>query len=186
MGSSFSVLNDTNEPIWVSHGVCKAALYGSIGCVLSLVSFGAGNAMLTVGAVDITASSLNVSTFESERVTFATFVKAKGEAATVGGLTAEAWSKLSTVSGLLEFGPASAELLQGDKRDRVLSEQKKLRKILKYYTKVGPGGRYTANGTLSLVRTAYVIYDNGKLATHNCWTGPTAGSDYEYLVTMYF
>ena len=101
-------------------------------------------------------------------------------------LSAEAWSYLSTVKELLDSGTTIAEGLQGDKRDRVLSAQKKLQDRLKGYTKVEPGGRYTTNGTLSLVRTAYVIYDDGKLITHNCWTGPTAGSDYEYPVTVYF
>ena len=40
MGSSFSVVNDTNKPIWVSDGVCHAALWGSIGGVLALLTAG--------------------------------------------------------------------------------------------------------------------------------------------------
>ena len=61
-----------------------------------------------------------------------------------------------------------------------------LQEVLKEYTSVGPGSRYTASGTLSLVRTAYVIYDDGQKFSHDCWTGPTAGSDYEYPVSEYF
>lgn len=54
MGSSFSVVNNTSEPIWVSDGVCHAALWGSVGGVLSVVTIGAaavaGSAIAGVGA----------------------------------------------------------------------------------------------------------------------------------------
>lgn len=54
MGSSFSVVNNTSEPIWVSDGVCHAALWGSVGGVLSVVTLGAaavaGSATAGAGA----------------------------------------------------------------------------------------------------------------------------------------
>ena len=37
MGSSFSIVNDTDKPIWVRQSYCKEALFGTIGAVLSVV-----------------------------------------------------------------------------------------------------------------------------------------------------
>ena len=42
MGSSFSIVNDTKEPVWVYDGVCHKALWGSIEEVLGVIVFGAG------------------------------------------------------------------------------------------------------------------------------------------------
>ena len=178
MGSSFSVVNNTNKPIWVSHGVCKAALFGSIGGVLTVVSFGAGTIAFAAGAAAIATDSVVVAILEAEGL-----VIAAEEAAAI---SAEGWSYLSTVTGLLDAGTGITANLVGDKKDRVMSAKKKLQEVLNGYTRVEPGSRYTASGTLSLVLTAYVIYDDGQMASHDCWTGPTAGSDNEYPVTEYF
>ena len=56
MGSSYSVVNDTNETVWVSDGVCHAALWGSLGGV-ALVT-GVGAAALAGAGLGVAASEL--------------------------------------------------------------------------------------------------------------------------------
>ena len=158
MGSSFSVLNDTNEVIYVSHGVCKSALFGSIGSVLALVTFGAGGASIAAGA--------------------------GVGGGVILGLSASAWNAIGTVSALLlgASGILNSSLSP--------AEKEKVKSLKKYmqdnYTEVKPGNKYTAHGSLSLVMTAYVIYENWQMTTCNCFTGPTDGSENVYKVTEYF
>ena len=191
MGSSFSIVNDTNKPIWVSHGVCKAALFGSIGGVLAVATAGAGAATYAAGAAGVAASEaaagVVIGTLDGVIMTpAAAGVTIPVAAGTVGGLTAGAWTTLGTVSGLLSAGSGITAGLMGEDRKRVLSAKAELEKKLEGYERIEPKDKYTVNGTLSLVLTAYVVYDNGNEATCDCWTGPTAGSDYEYKVTKYF
>ena len=52
---------------------------------------------------------------------------------------------------------------------------------------IRPGEKYTYNGTLSLVKTALVLSNDGRMkGTRDVWTGPTDGSNHEYKLSKYF
>ena len=121
MGSSFSVVNTTNKPIWVSHGISNAALYGSICGVLSLVAcamLGVGIVAFVTRAAAISTDSLVVALLEAEGL-----VTATEEATTI---SAEGWSYLCTVTGLLDAGTGITANLVGNERDKVMSAKQKL------------------------------------------------------------
>ena len=167
MGSCFSVYNDTDKPIWVSVGVCKAALFGSIAGVLAVVTAGASV------AGGIAAGGTTAATFAIEG---AEIVEA-GTAVmgTCCTLTAGQWQALGTVSGLLASGSGITSGLCGNHHAKVSSARKQLEEKLKSYTEVPPGSKFTKWGSMSLVLTAYVVYDDFKEATHDCWTSPGFG-----------
>ena len=66
-----------------------------------------------------------------------------------------------------------------------LSAQTELKEKLKGFKLINPGCKYNVKGTLSLVKTAYVVLEDGRKAQFDCFTGPTAGSENLYPVTEY-
>ena len=192
MGSSFSVVNDTDKPIWISDGVCHAALWGSIGGVLAVATAGAATGAYAAGAASAAAATAGVAeggvivgTMEGV-VLLPAVAGVALPAATVAGLTAAGWSAIGTVSGLLSFVAGKVAGLSAEDEKRVLSAKKQLKKKLEGFERIEPGCKYNKAGSLSLVWTAYVIYDDGREAKRNCWTGPTAGSENLYPVSKYF
>ena len=49
MGSSFSILNDTREELYMTHYNCQAALWGSIGAVLAVTTGGIATVGILAG-----------------------------------------------------------------------------------------------------------------------------------------
>ena len=49
MGSSFSILNDTKEELYMTHYNCQAALWGSIGAVLAVTTGGIATVGILAG-----------------------------------------------------------------------------------------------------------------------------------------
>ena len=92
MGSSFSILNNTDKPIWVSHGVCHAALWGSIGAVAAVVTAGAATAAAAAVSIPVAAGTIIVT--ESGVVMATT-------AAMALGLTSAQLAARGTASGLV-------------------------------------------------------------------------------------
>ena len=200
MGSSFSVVNDTKKPIWVSDGVCHAALWGSIGGVLAVVTAGAGTAAVAAGRATAAAaaeatiaaaaatgaaeSSVLVGTMTG--IVLPEIALIALPTATIAGISAAGWAAIGTVSGLLSFTAGAVAGLSGEDEKKVLSAKKDLEKRLEGYTCIQPGCKHTVSGSLSLVWTAYVIYDDGREAKRDCWTGATANSENLYPVSEYF
>lgn len=110
--------------------------------------------------------------------------------AVVLGVSATTWSAIASISGILAVGSGIAQgaqqAISSQDESRVREYYKEVKKNLDGFERVDPGGRYTKHGSLSLVWTAYVVRNNGRMRQHNCWTGPTAGSNHEYEVTQYF
>ena len=107
-------------------------------------------------------------------------------AATFAGISAAGWTAVGTVSGLLSFTAGAVAGLSGEDEQKVLSAKRDLEERLKGYKRIDPGCKHNVTGSLSLVWTAYVIYDDGREAKRDCWTGPTAGSENLYPVSEYF
>ena len=206
MGSSFSIINDTNEPVWVSDGVCHEALWGRIGAVAGVVTLGAGAAIVAGGAGGGAAGALaSAAAFEGAVAEGAMIATAEGivytsalaagvaaatEAGLVLGINAAVWGYISTVSGLLSLTALTAEgtlaKLDAEERAKVWKFKEEVKKQLKGYKRIEPGENYKVKGSLSLVWSAYVIRNSGKMYKRNCWTAPTAGGDNKYPVSQYF
>ncbi len=195
MGSSFSLINDTDKPVWVCQGVCHAALWGSIGGVLGVVTLGAGLAAgaagsaATAGAATLlqVPAGITVATAEGLLLTSA---EAAGLAlateAVALGLSAAAWTTIGSVSAVLAIGAGVCDKLTGDEEAKLRKMKREVEKELECYTRLQPGEKFVYDGTLSLVRTAYVVYDSGRTKAFDVWTGPTAGSNYDYMLSEYY
>ena len=179
MGSSFSVLNDTTEPIWVKVGVCEEAIVGSVAAVASVAAIGICG-FVTCGV--LIAGVVAVS-----KVVLVTSFVATGIA--MDRMQAKRWSRIKSISAIMNMGCGSCEVftkLAPDERERMLQFQQELKGRLAGYTRVIRGRSYTKRGTLSLVRTATVIRDDGRLLKRHCWTAPTDGGVNVYEVSRYF
>lgn len=152
MGSSFSIVNNTNKPIWVKVGVCQGALWGSIGGVLAVITLGAAAVVFAAGgAVAVAATAAGI---------------AQGVGSTLGSLT------VSDILAGLAGVEAANSLRQSLKKESSV--------------RINPGGKYTKHGSLSLVLSVKVLYDDGRRVTRDCFTGPTDGSEKVYYVTEHF
>ena len=94
MGSSFSVLNDTEQRVWISHGVNWTVLFAVVGAIgilaalgVGLAAFGAtagvGGALLGGGALIMAEEGIIMGT----------------TATRIAGLTAGQWSLVGLVLG---------------------------------------------------------------------------------------
>ena len=178
MGSSCSILNDTEHDVWITHGVNWAALIGTLGGVFALVTGGAtlaalgatagvGGALLGGGALIMAEEGIIMGT----------------SALTIGGLTATQWSLASIVTGLT--GTALAEALNISRQ-----EAEKIQKQVKDFQKnsklIKAGRKYTWSGSLSLTMTVYVMNDKLQFDQRACFTGPTDRSENVYPISEYF
>ena len=77
------------------------------------------------------------------------------------------------------FGACSIErAINGDS-----AKSKELRETMKNFKKLKPGEKYDFSGSLSLVKTVYVIRDDRQReASRDCWTGSTKGSNRTYTL----
>ena len=94
MGSSFSVLNDTEQRVWISHGVNWTVLFATVGAIGALATLGVGLAAL--GATAGVGGALlggGVLIMAEEGIIMGT------TATTIAGLTAGQWSLAGLVLG---------------------------------------------------------------------------------------
>ena len=179
MGSSFSVLNDTSEPIWVSVGVCQEAIWGSVAAVTGVITVGLGG-VIASGVVGAAAAVVCKGVF------FTTFL-ATGIA--VDRVESKHWTEMKSISAIINIGCGSCEALAGldlEQKQKFIEFQQELKDRLLGYTRVNQGRSYTVSGTLSLVKTAIVIRDDGRVYKRNCWTAPNHGGVHVYEVSTYF
>ena len=67
------------------------------------------------------------------------------------------------------------------------AKAKELRKTMKDFKMIRPGEKYHFSGTLSLVKTVFVVRDDGRReASRDCWTAPTADANHEYFLSKDF
>ena len=195
MGSSFSIVNDTDDPIWVSDGVCHAALWGSISAALGVVTLGAGMAASAAAGATSAAAATFLALPEATAVmtlqgALYTSAQAAGvvlaSGATFAGLSAAFFTTVASISSVLSISSGVASALSETEKKKLYDMKKELEKQLEGFLKINPGEKYVFNGTLSLVKTAYVVFDNGKTSRCNVWTAPTAGNNFDYNVSEYF
>ena len=179
MGSSCSILNDTEYDVWIIHGVNwnvikytvvgVAAVLSSAAAVLASLGAGAG-----VGGTIISGGAMIMA--EEGAIMGATVT-------TFAGLNSTQWSIISIVvdlsakalSNYLDISKNKAEQLQ--KRVKDFREKAKL---------IKPGKSYTWSGSLSLTMTVYVMNEKVQFDQRDCWTGATAESVNEYTISKHF
>ena len=128
MGSSFSVINDTDQPIWVSDGVCHAALWGSVGGVLTVVKAGAATGAYAAGAATAGIVEGGVIFGTAKGIVMLPAVASMAlPSAIVATLTAGGWNAIGTVSGLISFTAGAVVGLSWDEERKVLSAKNNLR-----------------------------------------------------------
>ena len=178
MGSSCSILNDTEHDVWITHGVNWTALIASVGGVFALLSGGvalaAAGATLGVGGALLGGGALIMA---EEGIIMGT------TALTVAGLTASQWSLVGIVTGLTSTALAKALRISREEVERI---QKQVKDFQKNSELIKPGEKYTWSGSLSLTMTVYVMNDKVQFDQRACFTGPTDGSENVYPISEYF
>lgn len=178
MGSSCSVLNDTEHDVWITHGVNWKVLIASVVGVGALLSAGVGLAVLgaTVGVGGALLGG-GVFIMSEEGIIMGT------SALTVAGLTASQWSLAGVVTGLSTT--ALAEILKVSK-EKAAEIQKHVKDFQEQSKLIKPGEKYTWSGSLSLTMRVYVMNDKLQCEDRACFTGPTANSENVYPISEYF
>lgn len=178
MGSSCSILNDTEYDVWITHGVNWNVLIYTVTGVLGLLTGGIGLAALgaTAGVGGVLAGGGALIMAEEGVIMGVT-------AATVAGLTATQWSLAAVVTGMTT---TALSVALGISKEEAENLQQNIKDFQASAERIKPGGKYTWSGTLSLTMTVYVM--NDKLQCHNkaCFTGPTDGSENVYPISEYF
>ena len=178
MGSSCSILNDTEHDVWITHGVNWTVLIASLGGVFALATGGAaltalgatagvGGALLGGGALIMAEEGIIMGT----------------TALTIAGLTAGQWTLVGIVTGATASGLAA---YLGISREEAEKLQKQVRDFQDSAELIKPGGKYTWSGTLSLTKTVYVMNAKLQFDQRDCFTGPTADSENVYPISEYF
>ena len=187
MGSSCSILNDTEFDVWVTHGVNWGLVDMSVTIVAALatVGTGAGSILAARGAATLAArqaSSILVS--EASRGTITTMQVARNaQAFRFYGLTPTQWSVVNVVSSTST--PVLSKVLDIPKSEaEKLKEQ--VRKFKKNGTKLEPGEKYTVKATLSLNLKYYVMNEKAQFDQRGCFTGATDKSEKVYPISKYF
>lgn len=178
MGSSCSILNDTEHDVWITHGVNWTVLLASVGGVLALLTGGAALAALGasvgVGGALLGGGALIMA---EEGVIMGT------TAATIAGLTATQWTIAGVVTSLSATALSTA---LGITREEAEKLQKQVRDFQAKAELIKPGKKYTWSGSLSLTMTVYAMNDKLQMDQRACFTGPTDGSENVYPISEYF
>ena len=178
MGSSCSILNDTEHDVWITHGVNWTVLIASLGGVFALATGGAaltalgatagvGGALLGGGALIMAEEGIIMGT----------------TALTIAGLTAGQWSLVGVVTTLSATALARILKISKGEAERL---QKQVRDFQDSAELIKPGGKYTWSGSLSLTMTVYVMNAKFQFDQRACFTGPTADSENVYPISEYF
>jgi len=171
MGSSFSVVNNTDKVVWVQQGTQWKVVMGVVGglgavatCLAGIFGAIAVGATVAVGAVEGA-------------------VAVEAAAGTALGLGVTGWGVTGVLSAVSAKMLTEALNIPHEQAKRML---KVIQKFKEDSVELKPGERFTFYGSLSLVRTVSAMNDRYQLHTRNCWTGPTFGSDYKYTISEHF
>lgn len=178
MGSSCSILNDTEFEVWITHGVNKAALLGALGGTAAVLTGGIG--LAGVAAAAGAGASLGLAGGGALILSEGGIVMA---ATTFAGLTAANWTAVGIITS------TSASILSATLGCSIDDAKKFKELVTEFRNKsepIKPGQKYTWSGTLSLTKTVYVMNEKCQFDQRACWTGPTNGSEMIYQISKEF
>ena len=176
MGSSCSILNDTEYEVWVTDRINWPVLIGvSAGVAALLLSAGGIAAFLVLGSVEAGVGG-----------------------ALGGGATAIAtiYRDIFTVTADGFRSPLGREVLNLsiERLARALNITERQAEDLQRYVRefqaeaklTRPGEKYTWSGTLSLTKRVHVMNELLQFDDKACFTGPTDGSENVYRISEHF
>ena len=183
MGSSCSILNDTEYEVWVTDRINRPVLIGvAAGVAALLLSAGVIAIFLVLGPKGGGKLILEMARMVGGAATplianmKRTIVKATADAFQLP-LGREVLNSISIerLGRALNITEKQAEDLQEFVRE-FQAEAKLIR----------PGEKYTWSGTLSLNRRVHVMNEKLQFADKACFTGPTDGSENVYRISEHF
>ena len=178
MGSSCSILNDTEHDVWITHGINWTVLLLSVGGVFGVLTAGIGlaalGASLGVGGALAGGGALIMA---EEGIIMGT------AATTLAGLTATQWTIAGVVTNLSATALAQALNISREKAENL---RRQVQQFQEKAELVKPGEKYTWSGSLSLTMKVYVMNDKLQCDEKACFTGPTARSEKVYSISEDF
>ena len=178
MGSSCSILNDTEYDVWIIHGVNWNAIKFTVGGVAVVLSTAATLASLGAGAgVGGTIIGGGAMIMAEEGAIMGATVT------TFAGLTSTQWSIISVVVNLSATALSTYFDISKDEAEQLQKRVKDFREKAKL---IKPGESYTWSGSLSLTMTVYVMNEKVQFDQRDCWTGATNESVNEYTLSKHF
>ena len=175
MGSSCSVLNDTEYDVWITDRINWPVLIGvSAGVAALLLSAGGIAAFLVLGSVEAGV----------------------GGALSGGTAIATIYKDIFKVTAVAFRSPLGREVLNLsiERLARALNITEKQAEDLQKYVRelqaeaklIHPVERYTWSGTLSLTKRVHVMNELLQFDDKACFTGPTDGSEKVYRISEHF
>ena len=179
MGSSCSILNDTEYDVWITERINWQVLAVSVGATAALLSGGIA-AFLALGPIEIGLGSA-LSGMGGVEIT--TKFKETAAATVQAGLNP---SRLTVVREFLE-----SPLKRLAKAFNITEKQAKdLQKYVGDFQAeaklIRPGEKYTWSGTLSLTKRVHVMNEKLQFDDKACFTVPTDGSEQVYRISEHF
>ena len=185
MGSSCSILNDTEYEVWVTDRINWPVLIGvSAGVAALLISAGVIAIFLVLGPKGGGKRILEMA-------------RMVGGAATPIIANMKNSKKIVTATADAFQLPLGREVLNSvsiERLGRALNITEKQAEDLQKFVRefqaeaklIRPGEKYTWSGTLSLNRRIHVMNEKLQFADKACFTGPTDGSENVYRISEHF
>jgi len=179
MGSSFTLMNNTDTVVYVQSGIdwgiFGAVLIAVATVVLVVVTVISGGAIGGMAAGVGPAITAAFGERVSNMIVVAIIIWL-GWGPALGG-TAVGITAMAVGLNMKEKAHYS------DLELKELAEmQKSAQDMIKGFERIDPGKYYKFSGTLSLARHVTLLYDDGQAVQKTLWTGATAGSNREYKV----
>ena len=179
MGSSCSILNDTEYDVWITERINWQVLAVSVGATAALLSVGIA-AFLALGPIEIGLGSA-LSGMGGAAIT--TKFKETAAAAVQTGLNP---SRLTVVREFLDSPLKRLAKAFNITEKQAEDLQKYVRDFQAEAKLIRPGEKYTWSGTLSLTKRVHVMNEKLQFDDKACFTGPTDGSEKVYRISEHF
>ena len=122
MGSSCSILNDTEFDVWINHGVNWTVLMATVGGVAALLTAGIGALALGAGAgVGGVLAGGGALIMTEEGIIMGT------TATTLAGLTATQWTAVGIVTGLSSTALATTLGISREQAEKIRKQVKEFK-----------------------------------------------------------
>jgi len=193
MGSSCSILNDTENDVWITDGVNWKILIPAftgaavgIGAIatagVGLVAIAAAPAAVAGAAgVEAAVAGGRIMLMGTEGVLMAV------AAPTLLDLTAGQRAVATTITGVVtNSAPAALGAALGITEQQAEKLQRYVKDFQEKSTLIKPGEKYTWKGTLSLNKRVYVMNDKLQIEDRGCFTGALNGSENVYTISEHF
>ena len=174
MGSQCSVLNDTENEVWITHGVNWGSLIDiSTGLFDLLTTENKIAALATPGGV--TSDGRILVHTENGIV-----IEPRGSR---DNRNATEWKKIDVFTRLVKEDLAHLLKISEEETDKI---QKSVQAFKEEAKRIPPGEKYTWSGTLSLNMKVYTMNDKMQCGVKACFAGAIPGSENVYTISDYF